>query len=121
MVGAGDKSHVIAELPVRLVRLDTGAEAIRSLKQEKIDTLISRWNLVDVPDGKLLENVINASPFMPTIALIEPGNFNQEIQAAQLGVTAIINDDVDDEHFREIVIQLLGIETMAAISTFESR
>jgi DNA-binding NtrC family response regulator len=120
MVGTSDKSHVIEELPVRLVRLCTGAEAVRSLKQERFDALISKWNLVDVPDGKLLENVINASPSIPTLALIEPGNFKQEIKAAQLGVTAIVNDDIDDDYFRQIVCQLLRIETMTVISAFET-
>ena len=115
MVGDGNKSHAINELPIRLVLLDTGAAAIRFLKQEKIETLICKWDLMDIPNGGLLENVISAIPSMPTIALIEPGNFAQEIKAAQLGVTAIINDDIDDDYFRQVVSQLLGIEEMAAI------
>ena len=118
MVGAGDKGHVIEELPIRMVLLDTGEAAIRFLKQEKIDTVISRWNLVDVPEGKLLENIIGAMPSMPTIALIEPGNYAQEIKAAQLGITAIISEDIDDDYFRQVVMQLLGIEEMAAIRAF---
>jgi DNA-binding NarL/FixJ family response regulator len=112
MVGASDKSHLIEELPIRLVRLDTGAEAVKSLKKEKIDAFISRWDLVDVPDGKLLQNVVAASPSMPTLALIEPGNYSQEIKAAQLGVTAIISSDADDDYFRRVVSQLLGFEAM---------
>jgi DNA-binding NtrC family response regulator len=115
MVGAGEKRHVIEELPIRLVLLDTGESAIRFLKQEKIDTVISKWNLVDVPNGKLLENVTQAMPSMPTIALIEPGNYAQEIKAAQLGITAIISEDIDDDYFRQVVAQLLGIEEMTAI------
>ena len=118
MVGDGNKSHAINELPIRLVLLDTGAAAIRFLKQEKIETLICKWDLMDIPNGGLLENVISAIPSMPTIALIEPGNFAQEIKAAQLGVTAIINDDIDDDYFRQVVSQLLGIKEMAAIRAF---
>ena len=115
MVGTGDKSHVIEELPIRLVLLDTGEAAIRFLKQEKIDTIISRWNLVDIPEGKFLKNVVHAMPSMPTIALIEPGNYAQEIKAAQLGITAVISEDIDDDYFRQVVAQLLGIEEMAEI------
>ena len=120
MVGAGDKSRVIEELPIRLVLLDTGEAAIRFLKQEKIDTIISKWNLVDIPEGKLLENVIDAIPSMPTIALIESGNYAQEIKAAQLGITAIISEDIEDNYFHQVVVQLLGIKEMASIRAFDN-
>jgi len=120
MVGADNKSHVIQELPIRLVLLDTGAAAVRFLKQERIDSLICKWDLVDIPNGGLLENVIGANPSMPTVALIEPGNFAQEIKAAQLGVTAIINDDIDDDYFRKVLSQLLGIKSMVTIGAADN-
>ena len=116
MVGTGCKSQAISDLPVRLIRLGTGAEAIRSLRHERVDALVSQWDLVDIPDGTLLRNVINASPSIPTIALIEPGNFDQEIKAAQWGVTAIIPDDIDDDYFRQVIAQLLGLEAMTLVS-----
>ena len=120
MVGAGDKEHAMRALPIRLILLDTGIESVRALRDYAPDILISKWDLVDIPDGKLLENVIAAVPGMPTIALIEPGNLAQEIKATQLGVTAILSDDVDDDFFCQVVSQLLGSEALAAVRPLES-
>ena len=115
MIGADEKSHAIQELPIRLVRLETGAAAVRFLKRDSIDTFICKWDLVDIPNGALLENVIGAMPSMPTIALVEPGNAEQEIKAAQLGVTAVISDDIDTDYFREVVSQMLGINDILPV------
>jgi DNA-binding NtrC family response regulator len=113
MVGTSGKQHGLKELPIRLMLMDTAVQAIRCLREESIDTLISKWHLVDIPDGKLLANTVAAVPSMPTIALIEPGNYEQEIEAARLGATAILSEDIDDNHFRQVVCQLLHISKVA--------
>ena len=115
IVGVADKGRALKEMPVRLLVMDTGARAIRCLKEERIDTVISHWELIDMPAGKLLKNVTEAKPSTPTIAFIKPGDINQEIAARRLGVDAVLSEDIDDDYFRESVCQLLGISAVASM------
>jgi len=114
-VGVSDKSGALKDLPVRLLVMDTGAEAVRCLQEERIATVISRWELVDMPQGELLRNIIAARPNIPTIAFIRPGDRSQEIAARTLGVSAILSEDVDDDDFRETLCQLLSIRTVESV------
>lgn len=116
IVAAQDKAHILQELPVRLLMIDTGKEAVQCLRQGKIDTVVSRWNVADMPDGLLLEKIISARPKMPTVAFIEPGNHQQEIWARALGVTAILNEGIDDDYFRSVICQILNIQEIASVS-----
>jgi response regulator RpfG family c-di-GMP phosphodiesterase len=115
VVGVADKGSALRELPVRVLMLDTGAQAIRCLKEEKIDTVISHWELIDMVAGQLLTNVTAAKPFTPTIAFIKPGDTDQEIDARGLGVDAVLSEDIDDDYFRDTVCQLLGISAVESI------
>ena len=108
LVGVPDKHGALRELPVRVLALDTGAQAIRCLKEERIDTVISHWDLIDVADGTFLKRVTEARPSTPTIAFIRPGDVEHEMAARELGVDAVLNDDVGDAYFRQTVCQLLG-------------
>lgn len=116
MVGTQDKVSGLQELPIRLVMLDTGKEAIQCLRHEQIDSVVSRWNLVDMAQGELLARIIDAKPGMPTVAFIEPGNSQQEVMARSMGVTAVLSEDIDDVYFRRTVCQLLEIEDIASVS-----
>ena len=115
-VGIRNKSEALETLPVRVLVMDSGAEAVRHLFEDKIDIVISRWDLTDMPQGKLLEKIINAKPNMPTVAFIEPGNWEQEITARSLGVTAILNEDIDESYFRNTICQILHIEDVSMLS-----
>ena len=114
-VGISDKRGALKDLPIRLLVMDTGAEGVRCLQEERIATVISRWELVDMPQGELLRNIIAARPNIPTIAFITPGDRSQETAARALGVSAILSEDVDDEYFRETLCQLLGICTITNV------
>ena len=114
-VGVSDKSGALKDLPIRLLVMDTGAEAVRCLQEERIATVISRWELVDMPRGRLLKNIIAADPVVPTIAFVTSGDRSQEIAARALGVSAILSEDVDDDYFREIICQLLDISTVTSV------
>lgn len=116
MIGTADKASGLRELPLRLLVIDTGKEAIECLREERIDTVISRWELVDMPDGQLLEKILAARPKMPTIAFVEPGNWQQEIMARSLGVTAILSDDTDDEYFRSTICQIMRIDSFTKLT-----
>jgi len=118
-VGVSDKSGALKDLPIRLLVMDTGAEAVHCLQEERIATVISRWELVDMPKGELLRNIIAARPNIPTIAFITPGDRSQETAARGLGVSAILSEDVDDEYFRETLCQLLSIRTVESVEAID--
>jgi CheY-like chemotaxis protein len=114
-VGLRKKSGALRELPIRLFVMDTGSQVVRCLREERIDTVISRWELVDMPNGMLLQKIKAAKPAIPTIAFIRSGDHKQEAIARSLGVSAVLTEDIGDEHFREVVCQLLGIYRVIGI------
>ncbi len=115
IVGAADQRGSLSELPIRVLVMDSGAEAIQCLRSERIDTVISHWDLIDFPDGKLLKGVRGAKPATPTIAFINPGDVDQEIAARELGVDAVLSEDIDADYFKETVCQLLRIPAVKSI------
>ena len=116
-VGAGSRVEALDGLPVRLINLKTGSQAVRSFKTEQIDSVISHWHLADMPNGGFLRKLKAAKPQMPTIAIIESGNRRQEIDARCLGVAAVIPEDAGEEHFRAVITSVLGLQDARAIQT----
>ncbi len=114
-VGITDKSGALEELPIRLLVMDTTIEALLCLRSEKIHTIISRWELIDSPAGEFLKRIREAKPSIPTIAFIQPGSDDQEIAARGLGVSIVLPEDIDDDDFRDVVCQLLGLECVTYI------
>jgi response regulator RpfG family c-di-GMP phosphodiesterase len=114
-VGLDSKNAGLKELPIRLINMRTGSEAIRCLRSEKIDSVISEWNLPDMADGSFLKSFKTVKPHMPTIAVVKPGDRGQEIAARSLGVAAVLTDDTSPEHFRLTVSQVLGLDNTADI------
>jgi len=122
-VGLNGRNEVLKELPIRLIAMQSGLEAARSLKNEKVNSVISKWDLDDMPDGRFLKALKSAKPHIPTIAFVRPGSANQEIAARALGVSAVLAEDASDDLFRETVANLLGIRdtvTIKAISPAEN-
>jgi DNA-binding NarL/FixJ family response regulator len=114
-VGLNGKNEVLEELPIRVITKQFGLEAACSLKNEKVDGVISRWDLDDMPDGWFLKRLRIAKPDTALIALVRAGDRLQEIAARSLGVRAVLADDESDEFFRETVAGVLGIrETVIA-------
>jgi DNA-binding NarL/FixJ family response regulator len=114
-VGLDGKNTGLKELPIRLLNMRTGSEAIRCLRNEKIDSVISEWDLPDMADGSFLKGFKAVKPHMPTIAFVKPGDRSQEIAARSLGVAAVLTDDTSPEHFRQTVSQVLGLGNTAEI------
>lgn len=115
LVGVHGRHDALTELPVRVLAFDTGARAIRCLKEEQVDAVISRWDLIDVVDGMFLKRVTEAKLSMPTIAFIRPCDVEQEITARSLGVDVVLQEDVTDEYFTEVVSQLLGASAVSSL------
>lgn len=109
-IGIKDKNEAMKELPVRLIVMDDTKNAIRCLKEEKIDSLIGHWDIVGLDDGIFLRKVIAARPFMSTIAFVRSGNIQQELAARNLGVTAVLSDDTDSETFKQFISRILGLD-----------
>ena len=116
-VGVEDRAGEFNGLPIRLLNMAHGSDAIRSFKTDPIDSVISHWNLADMPDGQFLKKLKAVKPDMPTVAIIEANNPQQEIEARMLGVSAVISEDCGDEYFREVMTSVLGLPNERVIET----
>ncbi len=114
-VGLNGRNEVLKELPIRLITMQSGVTAARSLKTEKVNSVISSWDLADMPDGRFLKSLRAAKPYIPTIAFVRAGDTKQEIQARALGVSAVITEDAGDELFRDVVANVLGLKGAVAL------
>ena len=114
-VGLNGRSEVLRELPIRLITMQSGLQAARSLKNEEIDSVISRWDLDDMPNGRFLRNLRAVKPDIATIVFVKAGDWQQEIQARSLGVSAVLTDQADDEIFKETLANVLGIQELVDI------
>jgi DNA-binding NarL/FixJ family response regulator len=109
-VGLNGRNEILRDLPIRLVAKQSGIEAARSLKNEDVDSIISRWDLDDMENGRFLKALRAARPGVATVALIKAGDRAQEIAARSLGVSAVLTDESDDEFFRETVANVLRLK-----------
>ena len=114
-VGVEDRVDEFNGLPIRLLNMAQGSDAIRSFRTDQIDSVISHWHLADMPDGKFLKKLKTVKPDMPTIAVIEANNPQQETEARMLGVSAVVSEDCGDEYFREVMTSVLGLSNSQSI------
>ncbi|MHC4524522.1 MAG: hypothetical protein ACYSU8_03150 [Planctomycetota bacterium] len=114
-VGMENRTDQFNGLPIRLLDMAHGSDAVDSFKTDQIDSVISHWNLVDMPDGAFLKKLKAIKPDMPTVAIVEPDNPRQEIEARMLGVSAVITEDCGDDYFRQVVTSVLGFNDVRAI------
>jgi DNA-binding NarL/FixJ family response regulator len=127
VLGLGGRSNALRALPIRVLCIETGVEAGRSLKNEHVDSVISTWDLPDAPDGQFLKNLRLAKPYMPVIAIVKANDTRQEISARSIGATAVLSNDVTDEVFIRTAIGVLGlgdtesIQEICAIADDENR
>jgi DNA-binding NarL/FixJ family response regulator len=108
-VGMEDRVDQFKGLPIRLLNMVHGSDAIRSFKTNQIDSVVSHWHLPDMPNGHFLRKLKGVRPDMPTVAIIEPDNPQQEIEARMLGVDAVVTEDCDEQYFRQVLISVLGL------------
>lgn len=114
-VGLGGKGDVLKRLPIRVIQIQTGVQAGRSLKNEHVDSVISKWDLPDAENGRFLKNLRLAKPYIPVIAIVNSNDAGQEIAARSIGATAVLSSDVTDEVFRQTVAQILELDDAEAI------
>ena len=80
-------------LPITAKLAITGLEAISSLKYEDYDAVVSKWNLADMTGGKFIKGLRLIKPKVPVIAVIEAGDYVQEISARACGVKAVVSTE----------------------------
>jgi len=119
-VGLDGKSEVLRELPIRLLTMRSGNEAARSLKNTKVDSVISNWDLEDMSDGRFLKKLKAVKPDLPTIVFVRAGDAAQEIEARSLGVSAVLTDDTSDDIFRQTVANVLGLKGIVSIKAISA-
>ena len=114
-VGLDGKNETLKELPIRVIAMRSGSQAARSLKNEKVDSVISNWDLDDMENGRFLKRFRAVKPEIPTIVFIRAGDKAQEIAARSFGVSAVLTEEADDELFRQTVANVLGLAGTVSI------
>ena len=95
--------------------MQSGVEAARSLKNEKVDSVISNWDLDDMPDGRFLRCFRAVKPDVPIIVFVREGDMEQEIAARSLGVSAVLSQSTSNELFCRTVASVLGLKNLESI------
>ncbi len=119
-VGLNGRNEVLRQLPIRLITMQSGRRAARSLKTEKVNSVISRWDLDDMADGRFLKSFRAIRPDIPTIAFVRASDPRQEIAARSLGVAAVLTEDADDQLFRDTVANVLKLKGDVSIKAISS-
>jgi DNA-binding NarL/FixJ family response regulator len=109
-VGLEEKTEALKELPIRIINMQQGKTAARSLKNQNFDSVVSTWNVEDMPNGEFLKRLKTVKPNIPTIVLVESGNKQQEIDARSTGANAVLPEDTNDDLFRETLVNVLGLK-----------
>ncbi|MBN2455407.1 MAG: response regulator [Sedimentisphaerales bacterium] len=119
-VGLNGKNEVLRELPIQLITMRTGRGAARSLKNEKVDSVVSKWELPDMDGRQFIKALRVVKPQMPTIVFVRAGDKNAEIAARSSGVSAVLTDEASDELFRETIANVLGLKTPTTIKAISA-
>ena len=109
MIGLEHRNEALHRLPIRVISVQSGTEAARSLKSENVNSVISSWNLEDVDANRFFRHLKLLKPDLPTIVIVKSGNTVQEIAARSLGVSAVLYDQTPDEVFEQTVANVLGL------------
>ncbi|MHC4289784.1 MAG: hypothetical protein ACYSOF_06645 [Planctomycetota bacterium] len=117
-VGMKDRTDGLDDLPIRMLNMAHGADAVRSFKTNQIDTVISHWHLADMPDGEFIRKLKTVKPDMPIVAVIESNDPQQEIEARMLGVSAVITEDCGGDYFGQVMTSVLGLPNQQLIEVF---
>ena len=108
-VGLKERYESFKDLPVRLCSVEKGFQALKQLRLELPSVLVGLWDLPDMPNGGLFRRILAGFPSVATVTLIELENTDAEVAARRLGVTVVLDEDVDQQMLSELLSQLSGI------------
>ena len=109
-VGLDEYVGSLRELPIRLIEADNAIEAVRFLRDERFEVVLSKWQLDDMRDGLFQRRLRMVKPDLSTIVLIDPSNSEEEIMARSTGATAVLTEDCGGELLINTVCGILGLE-----------
>lgn len=118
-VGMEDCAEQFRDLPVQVLNQAFGTDAIRSFKTAPIDSVVSVWHLPDMPGGLFLKRLKAAMPQIPVVAIVQPSDPQQEIEARQLGA-AVIPEGCDDAYFLHVLISVFGLSGVRSTAKLHS-
>jgi DNA-binding NarL/FixJ family response regulator len=112
-VGLNGRAQLLDELPIRLVRVGSAVEATHCIRGDRFESVLSTWNLEDMPGGLFLKRLRVVKPYLTTIALISNEDPSEEIGARSIGVCAVLTEDCSDDFLVRAVASILGLEVPA--------
>jgi len=108
-VGLKDCCNGLKDLPVRLCSVDTSFEALKQLRREVPSVLLGLWDLPDMPNGAMFRRVLAGAASVATVTLVEVGDTAAEVAARSLGVTVVLDENVDKQALAELLTQLSAV------------
>jgi DNA-binding NarL/FixJ family response regulator len=116
-VGLNGRARLFNELPIRLVSVQSAAEAVGCIRNDRFESVLSTWNLQDMPGGLFLKRLRVVKPDLTTIVLVSGNDPSEEILARSIGVCAVLTEDDGDDFLVQTVASILGLEAPAATIT----
>ncbi len=107
-VGLADKSEILRRLPVEVFEASSAGDALKVLRGQVIEMLVSRWDLPDMPDGGFLDRYVRLGTGKPTAAFVDPARPEQETKARLMRVSLVLPEDTDEDLFYDEIMMLLG-------------
>ncbi len=93
---------------VRVIAVSTGHEALQFIGRYDFELIAAKWNLKDMPDGLLFERAKQMWLTSVLVAIVNAGNWQQELSARQTGANFVINDDYSFVELSHLIRELLG-------------
>jgi DNA-binding NarL/FixJ family response regulator len=112
-VGLNGRTLAFNELPIRFVSVQSAAEAVCCIRNERFDGVLSTWDLEDMPAGLFLKRLRVVKPDLTTIVLVNGDDPSQEILARSIGVCVVLTEDCSDGFMVAAVASVLGLEVPA--------
>ena len=112
--GLNGLEECLKDLPVETMGVQTGRNALKVIRLNgPAVCLVSALNLPDMPDGKLIQLLRDAYPWMRCIAIIQNEDGNEERCARQAGACTVFPASVSGTTLLETVMRLLQVQPIS--------
>ena len=114
-VGLEGKNQVLEELPIHLIKCVGGMEAAAYLKKEKVESVVTVWDLPDMPGGMFVRRLRTVKRDAACIVIVNSGDIEQEINARSYGASVVLTDKASDDFLRRVVIETMRLQETCAV------